>query len=78
MGEWIKPAFEACWCSLAIRYLRIPGFLAPDETDMLLARSKQLLEDFNIDDHPLTKFTTSDNDHVGDEYFLTSGEKGNS
>jgi phytanoyl-CoA hydroxylase len=47
--------------------------LTPDETDALLARSKQLLDDFNPDDHPLTKFTTSDKNHVGDEYFLTSG-----
>jgi hypothetical protein len=49
--------------------------LTPDETDALLTRSKQLLDDFNPDDHPLTKFTTSDKNHVGDEYFLTSGDK---
>ena len=42
---------------------------------MLLRRSKELLDEFSIDDHPLTKFTTSDKDHVGDEYFLTSGDK---
>lgn len=61
-------------------------------------RSKDLLAEFNIDDHPLvnvvpspspsqlaplthstlypqTKFTTGDDDHVGDDYFLTSGDK---
>lgn len=57
------------------RYLRVPRFLSPDETDALLKRSKQLLDDFSLDDHPLTKFTTSDKNHVGDEYFLTSGDK---
>lgn len=49
--------------------------MAPDETDALLIRSKQLLDEFNIEDHPLTKFTTSEKEHVGDEYFLTSGDK---
>ncbi|KAI9442418.1 phytanoyl-CoA dioxygenase [Lactarius indigo] len=47
-------------------YLVIPGFLAPGETDALLSP---------LQDHPLTKFTTGDNNHVGDEYFLTSGDK---
>ncbi|KAH7908427.1 hypothetical protein BJ138DRAFT_1128476 [Hygrophoropsis aurantiaca] len=56
-------------------YLRIPGFLGADQTDALLTRSKQLLEEFDIDNHPLTKFTTSDKTHVGDEYFLNSGDK---
>jgi len=73
-----------------------------DTTTALLDRSKELLADFNIDDHPLvgvlpfppasqltrsthsffhvrlalqTKFTTGDDDHVGDDYFLTSGDK---
>ncbi|KAG6861905.1 hypothetical protein C0995_009855 [Termitomyces sp. Mi166 len=56
-------------------YLLVPGFLDPNETDTLLARAKQLLEEFSLDDHPLTKFTTSDEKHVGDDYFLTSGDK---
>ena len=80
-------------------YLIIPAFLAPDETDALLNRSRLLLEEFSLQDHPLvrlnyyysitksllryshvrdllqTKFTTGDKDHVGDDYFLTSGDK---
>jgi len=40
-----------------------------------LNRSKELLAEFNVDDHPLTKFTTGDDNHVGDDYFLTSGDK---
>jgi len=56
-------------------YLVIPAFLAPDETDALLNRSRLLLEEFSLQDHPLTKFTTGDRNHVGDDYFLTSGDK---
>ncbi|KAI0320770.1 phytanoyl-CoA dioxygenase [Amylostereum chailletii] len=56
-------------------YLCIPGFLSADETNSLLTRSKQLLDDFSLDDHPLTKFTTDDDNHVGDDYFLSSGDK---
>ncbi|CAL1707065.1 unnamed protein product [Somion occarium] len=56
-------------------YLRIPGFLSVEETEALLTRAKQLLENFSLEDHPLTKFTTGDDNHVGDDYFLTSGDK---
>ncbi|KAM6501909.1 phytanoyl-CoA dioxygenase [Amanita muscaria] len=56
-------------------YLIIPGFLTPGNTQAVLMRAKQLLEEFDINDHPKTKFTTSDDNHVGDDYFLTSGDK---
>jgi len=56
-------------------YLLVPHFLSLEETNALLARSKQLLDEFSLDDHPLTKFTTSDRNHIGDDYFLTSGDK---
>ncbi|KAF4620681.1 hypothetical protein D9613_000217 [Agrocybe pediades] len=56
-------------------YLVIPGFLSQEDTDLLLTRSKELLDDFDVETHPLTKFTTSDENHVGDDYFLTSGDK---
>ncbi|KZT11069.1 phytanoyl-CoA dioxygenase [Laetiporus sulphureus 93-53] len=56
-------------------YLRLPSFLSPEDTEALLERSKQLLESFTIEDHPLTRFTTGDDNHVGDDYFLTSGDK---
>jgi len=57
------------------RYLVISGFLDTDTVAALLNRSKELLADFDLDDHPLTRFTTGDDDHVGDDYFLTSGDK---
>jgi phytanoyl-CoA hydroxylase len=33
---------------------------------------------FSLDDHPMTKFSTGEGEgieHVGDDYFLTSGDK---
>jgi hypothetical protein len=35
------------------RYLVVPKFLSSEETSSLLTRSKELLDEFNIDDHPL-------------------------
>ncbi|KAF8488403.1 phytanoyl-CoA dioxygenase [Gautieria morchelliformis] len=55
-------------------YLCLSEFLTPEETIVLLDHSKQLLREFDLASHPRTKFTTSD-DHVGDEYFLSSGDK---
>lgn len=57
------------------RYLIVPNFLSNDDTEALLTRAKQLLDEFNVDDHPFTKFTTGDENHVGDDYFLNSGDK---
>ncbi|TFK44201.1 phytanoyl-CoA dioxygenase [Crucibulum laeve] len=56
-------------------YLIIPNFLSSTETNVLLNRAKALLDAFDISDHPLTKFTTGDDNHVGDNYFLNSGDK---
>lgn len=56
-------------------YLILRSFLSPEETESLLTRSKELLDDFDPATHPLTKFTTGDDNHVGDDYFLTSGDK---
>ena len=62
-------------------YLVIPDYLSPTETSSLINETNHLLETFPLDSHPLTQFTTGDDnddtkkDHVGDEYFLTSGDK---
>jgi phytanoyl-CoA hydroxylase len=35
-----------------------------------------MLDNFSLDDHPMTKFSTGEkSDHVGDSYFLDSGDK---
>lgn len=34
-------------------YLVIPGFLGLDTAQALLTRAQQLLDEFNIEDHPL-------------------------
>ncbi|KAH9978843.1 phytanoyl-CoA dioxygenase [Lactifluus volemus] len=73
--EVTTPHAQRLIAAFSQSYLVIPKFLAPNETEELLVRSKELLDEFSLQDHPLTKFTTGDNDHIGDDYFLTSGDK---
>jgi phytanoyl-CoA hydroxylase len=57
-------------------YLLLPDALSPDEVSTLLQESYTLLNDFSLDDHPMTRFSTGEkSDHVGDDYFLSSGDK---
>ncbi|KAL8833211.1 MAG: hypothetical protein Q9170_004406 [Blastenia crenularia] len=58
-------------------YLIIPNALDAPTTSSLLRETKEMLSTFSLDDHPMTKFSTGENDkaHVGDDYFLTSGDK---
>lgn len=59
-------------------YLVVPDYLTRTEITSLLHETNQLLDDFPLETHPLTQFTTGDSDnnqHVGDEYFLNSGNK---
>ncbi|GAA6015918.1 hypothetical protein JCM10207_006806 [Rhodosporidiobolus poonsookiae] len=57
-------------------YLVIKGFFSQPQADKLLAKSRQLLKDFDLEGHPMTKFTGSaEKKHIGDDYFLTSGDK---
>ncbi|RAL06083.1 phytanoyl-CoA dioxygenase family protein [Aspergillus ibericus CBS 121593] len=61
-------------------YLVLPDYLTPTEITACLTETHHLLDTFPLDTHPLTQFTTGDNpttttQHVGDEYFLTSGDK---
>jgi len=42
----------------------------------LLTETRSLLDNFSLSDHPMTKFSTGEkSDHVGDDYFLSSGDK---
>ncbi|KAG8417156.1 hypothetical protein J3459_012576 [Metarhizium acridum] len=57
-------------------YLIIRDALAPSTVESLLDETSSLLTSFSLKDHPLTRFSTGEKtDHVGDEYFLTSGDK---
>ncbi|KAL8717942.1 MAG: hypothetical protein Q9225_004875 [Loekoesia sp. 1 TL-2023] len=58
-------------------YLIIPNALDASTTSSLLQETKDMLSSFSLNDHPMTKFSTGekDNSHVGDDYFLTSGDK---
>ncbi|KAG9858002.1 phytanoyl-CoA dioxygenase, partial [Aureobasidium melanogenum] len=57
-------------------YLLIPDALSPETTKALLDEAHTMLDNFSLDDHPMTKFSTGEkSDHVGDDYFLDSGDK---
>ncbi|KAF5232204.1 hypothetical protein FANTH_13078 [Fusarium anthophilum] len=57
-------------------YLILPSALSSSTVKSLLDETHNLLENFSLDDHPLTRFSTGEKrDHVGDDYFLTSGDK---
>ena len=59
-------------------YLLIPDALSQDTVKQLLEDTNKMLNDFSLDDHPMTKFSTGGEDgadHVGDKYFLESGDK---
>ena len=57
-------------------YLLLPDALSARVTKELLDEAHQMLDDFSLEDHPMTKFSTGESsDHVGDQYFLESGDK---
>ena len=57
-------------------YLIIPNALPEETVLQLLKETHSLLDDFSLEDHPMTKFSTGENsEHVGDDYFLSSGDK---
>lgn len=59
-------------------YLLIPDALSQDTVKQLLEDTNKMLHDFELKDHPMTKFSTGGDDgadHVGDAYFLDSGDK---
>ncbi|MCJ1445779.1 MAG: hypothetical protein MMC23_006284 [Stictis urceolatum] len=57
-------------------YLIIPSYLPPTTVSSLLSTTRIMLSTFDISTHPMTKFSTGEkSSHVGDDYFLTSGDK---
>jgi len=61
---------EGCLC--------IPNYLSEQDVDKLLRYTHKLIDEFDIKSHPLTKFTTGNDqneEHVGDDYFLESSDK---
>jgi phytanoyl-CoA hydroxylase len=57
-------------------YLIIPNALDSETVSSLLQETNSMLENFSLDDHPMTKFSTGETvEHVGDDYFLSSGDK---
>lgn len=58
-------------------YLLIPDALDPATVSSLLSETNAMLENFSLEDHPMTKFSTGEgkDEHVGNDYFLSSGDK---
>lgn len=57
-------------------YLLLPHALSQTQVQELLAESSKMLDEFPLESHPMTRFSTGEtSDHVGDDYFLTSGDK---
>ena len=59
-------------------YLLIPNELSPSTIETLLQDTNKMLTEFPLEEHPMTKFSTGGDDgadHVGDAYFLDSGDK---
>jgi phytanoyl-CoA hydroxylase len=58
-------------------YLILPEELPSTTVGGLLTETKEMLSSFSLENHPMTKFTTgeSKDPHVGDDYFLNSGDK---
>ncbi|KAK9477202.1 hypothetical protein V1514DRAFT_132246 [Lipomyces japonicus] len=56
-------------------FLLLPKELSPERVSALYNETASLLKSFALSDHPLTRFSTEERAHVGDEYFLTSSDK---
>jgi phytanoyl-CoA hydroxylase len=57
-------------------YLILENELSAGTVSSLVDETKSLLAGFSLENHPMTKFSTGEKDpHVGDDYFLTSGDK---
>jgi phytanoyl-CoA hydroxylase len=53
-------------------YLVIPHFLPPETVSLLRDRVVQLLDEFTLEGHPMTKFSTGEKEaHVGDDVYPT-------
>ncbi|KAF9438016.1 hypothetical protein BGZ76_010145 [Entomortierella beljakovae] len=59
-------------------YLVIPNFFSVEVANDLRAKATEMLESFSLEGHPKTTFSTGTGEekkHIGDDYFLTSGDK---
>lgn len=75
MAGLSKDQIDAFWRDGCIA---LPKEISPEEISILMSHSHELLETFDLDSHPKTRFLTGGEDgskHVGDDYFLNSSDK---
>ena len=56
----------------------IENYFTKEKAEELKKRAETLLEEFSLEGHPLTRFSTGtgeEKQHIGDDYFLNSGDK---
>ncbi|KAI8604202.1 phytanoyl-CoA dioxygenase [Dissophora ornata] len=59
-------------------YLVIPDFFTREVAEGLRVRASEMLDSFSLEGHPMTTFSTGTGEekkHIGDDYFLNSGDK---
>ncbi|KAK3736638.1 hypothetical protein QZH41_017026, partial [Actinostola sp. cb2023] len=56
-------------------YLIIEDFYSADDVEVLRQEMHNIVEDMDLSDNPKSVFITGDKQVVGDDYFLTSGDK---
>ncbi|KAI0009948.1 phytanoyl-CoA dioxygenase [Xylariaceae sp. FL0662B] len=57
-------------------YLIMPSALPPTTVQALLDETHRLLDTMPLSEHPMTRFSTGEKSaHVGDDYFLSSGDQ---
>ncbi|KAI7855254.1 hypothetical protein BDC45DRAFT_568596 [Circinella umbellata] len=59
-------------------FLVIENYFTKEKAKELKERAETLLKEFSLEGHPLTRFSTGtgeEKQHIGDDYFLTSGDK---
>ena len=57
-------------------YLILREALSQAQVQGLRSKTDDMLREFSLEDHPMTRFSTGEtSEHVGDDYFLTSGDK---
>lgn len=56
-------------------YVLFENFCSDEECDQLLSRCHQIIREADLSQHPRVVFSTDKHQQIGEDYFLTSGDK---